>query len=116
MRKTLGTLFLVSALVIAAIPVDNLLVFLLSSISNGASNISLTLTGLSIVPGYVFVSHWAYGGTVGDDNPGNGIFANQNNVKNLIVSPKFKGIGDYAFYNSGITTIKLENGLQCIGK
>lgn len=58
---------------------------------------------------------WAYGGIVNDSNPNDGIFANQNNVKNLIVSPKFKGIGDYAFYNSGITTIKLENGLQCIG-
>lgn len=58
---------------------------------------------------------WAFGGTVSDSNPQNGIFANQNNVKNLIVSPKFKGIGDYAFYNSGITTIKLENGLHCIG-
>ena len=52
---------------------------------------------------------------VDDTCPDKGVFANQNNVKNLIVSPQFKGIGDYAFYNSGITTIKLENGMQCIG-
>ena len=58
---------------------------------------------------------WAFGGTVNDNNPEKGVFANQNNVKNLIVSSEFKGIGDYAFFNSGITSIKLENGLQCIG-
>lgn len=61
---------------------------------------------------------WVYtaGSEVTSSNKEKGVFATYNNIKKLTVSEKLKGIGDYAFYNSGITEIKLENGLRYIGK
>lgn len=49
-----------------------------------------------------------------------GVFAGSSNIVNLRLGKDFdfKGIGDYAFYNSGVTTIDLENlnGLSAIGE
>ena len=59
---------------------------------------------------------WVYGGTISDNTKEKGIFAGQTNVKTLTVSEKFKGIGDYAFYSSGLREITLANGLTYIGK
>lgn len=61
---------------------------------------------------------WVYvdGSEVTETNKEKGVFAGYNNIKTLKVSDQLKGIGDYAFYNSGITEIKVENGLQYIGR
>ncbi len=44
-----------------------------------------------------------------------GIFATNQNIINLKVSENLKGIGDYAFYNTGLKEITLSNGLRYIG-
>lgn len=59
---------------------------------------------------------WVYGGEVTENNKEKGVFAITTNIKTLTVSEKLKGIGDYAFYNSGIEEIKLDNGLDFIGR
>lgn len=45
-----------------------------------------------------------------------GIFAEASNITKLSLGEEFRGVGDYAFYGSGITTIDLKNGLSIIGK
>ena len=67
---------------------------------------------------------WEPAGTVGVPAAGeseenaklHGIFAGEMNVHELKVGVEFKGIGDYAFYRSGLRSIKLENGLTYIGQ
>lgn len=44
-----------------------------------------------------------------------GIFAGNQNIINLKISDTLKGIGDYAFYRTGLTEITLSNGLTYIG-
>ena len=49
--------------------------------------------------------------------PENGIFANQKNIKTMVVGKNLVGIGNYAFYGcSNLQTIELGNGLAEIGK
>lgn len=57
-----------------------------------------------------------YGGKVTAENPENGVFAGASNVVTLNMGEQFRGVGDYAFYGSGVTSIQLENGLNTIGQ
>ncbi len=45
-----------------------------------------------------------------------GVFSGQANIVTLSVGPEFKGIGKYAFSGAGVTSISLENGLNCIAE
>ncbi|MGN0430771.1 MAG: leucine-rich repeat protein [Lachnospiraceae bacterium] len=50
-------------------------------------------------------------------NPANGVFANEKNIKTLIVGESLMGIGNYAFYGcTGLESITLGNGLTEMGK
>jgi len=59
---------------------------------------------------------WSYGGNVTSANPQQGVFAGASNIVKLEMGVNFKGVGDYAFWGSGITSLKLENGLNTIGE
>ncbi len=59
---------------------------------------------------------WRLAGDVTDANPDKGVFANASNLVELSMGEKFRGIGNYAFYGSGIRTLKLENGLDTIAE
>lgn len=69
---------------------------------------------------------WVPAGRVGEPAAGEevetaklrGIFAGSkgNNIYELKVGEEFKGIGDYAFYRSGLRSITLANGLTYIGQ
>lgn len=55
-------------------------------------------------------------GTI-NTNPANGVFANEKNIKTLVVGESLMGIGNYAFYGcTGLESITLGNGLTEIGK
>ncbi len=55
-------------------------------------------------------------GTI-NNNPSNGVFANEKNIKTLVVGESLMGIGNYAFYGcTGLESITLGNGLTEIGK
>ncbi len=51
-----------------------------------------------------------------DQGTAQGIFANNGNIKKLVISSKLQGIGDYAFnYCTALQEITLGDGLQVIG-
>lgn len=43
-------------------------------------------------------------------------FYNKSNLKNVVIADSVEKIGEYAFYNSGVTNIKLPNNLKTIEK
>ena len=65
------------------------------------------------------VQEWIIAEDSGELNavPENGVFANESNIKTLIVGDSLMGIGNYAFYGcTNLESIKLGNGLTEIGK
>lgn len=69
----------------------------------GAETLSDDGDGGWIVSGYV-------------TNPGDGVFAGQNNITNLTIGNNIRGIGDYAFYSCAtLSSVSLANGLHTIG-
>ncbi len=51
-----------------------------------------------------------------DQGTANGVFANNGNIKKLVISSKLQGIGDFAFqYCTALQEITLGDGLQVIG-
>lgn len=54
-------------------------------------------------------------GTI-NTNPDNGVFANEGNIRTLVVGERLMGIGNYAFYGcTGLESITLGNGLTEMG-
>ncbi len=65
------------------------------------------------------VQEWVIAEPNGQINaaPENGVFANESNIKTLVVGNSLMGIGNYAFYGcTGLESIQLGNGLTEVGK
>ncbi len=57
---------------------------------------------------------WILNGEI--TNPKDGVFAEEGNIRTLIISENIKGISDYAFYGcTNLENIELNNGLEYIG-
>ncbi|MBO5470726.1 MAG: leucine-rich repeat protein, partial [Lachnospiraceae bacterium] len=57
---------------------------------------------------------WSLAGDI--TSPSEGVFAEENNITNLIVGENIRGISDYAFYGcSTLKSVTLANGLDTIG-
>ena len=81
-------------------------------------NQSLT-ANTSIVDGDGAVQEWVIAEPSGQINTSEeyGVFANESNIKTLVVGDSLMGIGNYAFYGcTGLESIELGNGLTEIGK
>ena len=53
---------------------------------------------------------------VDEQSKDKGVFAGTSNIVTLSLGEEFKGVGDYAFYGSGLTSIEFSNGLNTIGE
>lgn len=65
------------------------------------------------------VQEWIIAEASGELNtiPENGVFANESNIKTLVVGDSLMGIGNYAFYGcTNLESIQLGNGLTEMGK
>lgn len=65
------------------------------------------------------VQEWVIAEPSGQINtsPDKGVFANESNIKTLVVGNSLMGIGNYAFYGcTGLESIQLGNGLTEVGK
>lgn len=52
-----------------------------------------------------------------NESPSGGIFANNTNIRELVIGENLKGIGNYAFYGcAGLEKVDLDNGLEEIGQ
>lgn len=81
-------------------------------------NQSLT-ANTSVSTGDGAVQEWVIAEPSGQINtsPENGVFANESNIKTLVVGNSLMGIGNYAFYGcTGLESIQLGNGLTEVGK